>query len=60
MKTDNKLKRVEAILTKKGYNSNTIADAIAETNRFFKLEQVSISYFVEALESTYCINGVER
>jgi hypothetical protein len=60
MKIETKLKKVQAILLTRGFNENEANDAIAETNRCFKLENLTVSYFVEALISTYGINGVAR
>jgi hypothetical protein len=60
MKTETKLKKVTAILIKYGYDANTAADAIAETNRWFKLEKYTPANFVEALVSTCGIEGVQR
>lgn len=60
MKTETKLKKVIQILINKGYDLNTANDAVAETNNFFPLQNYTPSYFVEALENTYGIQGVQR
>jgi hypothetical protein len=60
MTTEKKLKRVQELLKNKGYKETTANDAIAETNKYFPLENYSPSYFVEALESTYGIKGLQR
>lgn len=60
MKIETKLKKVTASLLSKGYNENEANDAIAETNKFFKLEELTVSYFVDALVNTYKIKGVQR
>lgn len=60
MKLETKLKKVLSTLLKMGYSENTANDAIAETNRWFKLENYTVSYFVDALVNTYGIKGVQR
>jgi hypothetical protein len=60
MKVETKLKKAVAELLKRGFNENTANDAIAETNRWFQLENYTVSYFIDALVNTYEINGVQR
>ena len=60
MKTETKIKKVTGMLIKMGYTLNDASDAIAETNRWFKLENYTPVKFVDALVCTYGIDGVQR
>lgn len=61
MKAELKIKRIVKYLVEK--NNFTVSEAeqaIKETSKYFDINTLTPSIFIEALLSTYNVNGVER